>query len=209
MRAIVIGHGPSLLTQALGKRIDEYDKVIRLKRCSETLKYPKIYGSRTDVVCGSWTLGPLLKEVESPEYWIFTDSRHIDVTSDQIEQMQLAFAPSICIIDKPLCNKWNKVYFDNREEWPIERMTERKKTSDDKGHWHMSAGLHGALMAMEYLRPDELHLAGFDNLLAGKQQTWSITRGPEWPHYPDHNWQSEQKVLGLMAEHYNQAVICL
>ena len=209
MKTIIVGHGPSILTQALGKQIDEFDKVIRLKRCWETLKYPKIYGSRTDVVCGSWTIGPQLKGVGSPEYWIFLDSRHKEVSDDQIAQMKLAFAPSDLLIDRELCDHWNKVYFDNREDYPIEHMTERKKTSDEKGHWHMSAGLHAIMYAMEYLKPDELVLAGFDNLLSGKQETWSITRGPDWKHYPDHNWKSEQKVLGLMAEYYNQAVTCL
>ena len=208
MKAIIVGHGPSILTQSLGRKIDAFDKVVRLKRCAETLRYPKIYGSKTDIVCGSWTIGGQLKGVKAPTYWIFLDSRHKAVTDQDIATMKLVFKPDDLLIDRPLCDKWNKVYYDNREDYPTEEMTERKATSDDKGHWHMSAGLHAIMYAMDYLKPDELHLVGFDNLLEGKQKTWSVTRGPDWKHYPDHNWKSEQKVLGLMAEHYNQVVIC-
>ena len=209
MKAIIVGHGPSLLPRELGSKIDTYNKVIRLKRCQETLKHPSIYGSKTDIVCGSWTIGSQLKGVKSPEYWVFLDSRHASVLQKDIEAMIESFLPSDCLIDQELCSTWNKVYFDNRDFYPIEEMTERKKTSDEKGHFHMSAGLHAVMYALEYLKPDELTLAGFDNLLSGKQETWSVTRGPDWKQYPDHNWKAERITLGLMAEKYGVEIKCL
>jgi len=202
LSAIIIGHGPSALACKAGKEIDSYDKVIRLKRCQDSLKYPDIYGRKTDVVCGSWTIATQLKGIgNSNEYWAFTDSRH-KVSDRDITVMQKHFAPHNLYIDTKLCDHWNQVYRDMREPYggPLGCMT-LTRTSDEKlGHNHMSAGLH-ALMYTCYRRPKSVTLIGFDNIFNGRWD-WSITRGPNWEHYPDHRWDLEKQLAKKIAIHY-------
>lgn len=199
MKAVIVGHGPSMLQEEMGLLIDEFDCVIRLKRCQKTLDHPEHYGTRTDVVCGSWSIARGLKSIEADRYWVFLDSRHGDVTDGQIEAMRDHFAPAGCRIDRTLCDNWNALYRGKRNPMGLDKGMERKATSDDKGHTHMSAGLHALLYAAQEF--DEVVLVGFDNVATG-QFTWSITRGPDWNQYPDHNWATEQQMVADIGREF-------
>jgi hypothetical protein len=63
MQIVIVGHGPSILRQKLGKKIDSYDRVIRMKRTSDLTKNrPDLYGKKTDVVVSSLTLGRVIMD---------------------------------------------------------------------------------------------------------------------------------------------------
>ena len=204
MKAIICGHGPSMLQNLHGELIDSYDVVIRQKRCEETLKHPKQFGTRTDVVCGSWTIGSQLP-VHMPgcKYWVFTDSRHEDVPDEDIQRARIEIPAEI----RPWrCREWNQFYRDCRTPTMIwDRRQEHKATSDEYGHTHMSAGLHTLMYAGEFLHPNRVTLVGFDNVRSGTF-TWSVTRGDGWQHYPDHRWDVERKLVPIMAQRYQMMV---
>jgi hypothetical protein len=201
---VIVGHGPSLIDKQIGDKIDTFDKVIRLKRCQETLRYPRHYGSKTSAVCGSYTIARALKQIPSPEYWVFLDSRHVDITDGELDELRQHFLPAHTFIDRELCDKWNQIYRDVRTPYdgPVPQMSLTRTSDPVYGHNHMSAGLHAILYACALYGIDDLHLAGFDNVKTGAFD-WSITRGPDWDHYPDHRWDIERNMLGLIAEHYH------
>lgn len=179
----IVGHGPSLLQQRAGELIDAHDFVVRQKRCQETLKFPEQYGTRTDAVCGSWGVAKKLEPL-APEVWVFIDSRYQGIPDEVIEQTPWK-------IDKRLCNEWNAKYRSRRTPYvPPEQTVEY----DRLGHPHVSSGFHTLLYACEFLRPEYVTLAGFDNVETG-DFTWSITRGPEYDQYPDHRWDIEHEML--------------
>jgi hypothetical protein len=203
MRAVIVGHGPSIFGEKMGVEIDGFDVVIRQKRCQETLKHPDYYGTRTDVVSGSWTIAKGLRGIPANEYWVFLDSRHNEVTEGQIDAMRAHFEPARCVIDEPLCSTWNEAYRALRTPYTLGEQMERKGTSDDRGHTHMSAGLHTLIYACSQY--DEVVLVGCDNLASGKF-TWSVTRGPDWQKYPDHRWDIEHKMIPTIANHFDTKI---
>lgn len=189
---MIVGHGPSLLQRRDGSLIDSYDFVVRQKRCQETLKYPDVYGAKKNAVCGSWTIAPELEKVGADEVWVFLDSRHEGVPQDLVDQVPWR-------IDRRLCNEWNAKYRSRRT--PYEKHDSMKEFHP-LGHPHLSAGFHSILYACEFLKPESVTLAGFDNVESG-EFTWSITRGPEWDKYPDHRWDIEHEMLDDVREEWD------
>ena len=97
MKAIIVGHGPSIMGEEMGHLIDEFDYVIRLKRCQHTLDLPQYFGKKTDIVGGSLTIAGALRDIPAQQYWVFVDSRHTDT-----DPVVIKYAPTIfnkpCII---------------------------------------------------------------------------------------------------------------
>ena len=191
-----MGHGPSLLEKRAGSLIDSFDVVVRQKRCQETLKYPEIYGTRKDVVCGSWTIAPELPQVGAGEVWVFMDSRHEGVSDEAVREAERRIP---CRIDRSLCSTWNRLYRLRRT--PYDR-PKGMQEFDPLGHPHLSAGFHTLLYACHFLKPERVTLAGFDNIETGRF-TWSITRGPDWGRYPDHRWDIEHEMLKDVADEFS------
>lgn len=190
MRAIIVGHGPSMLAEPMGSLIDEFDKVIRLKRCQGTLEEPDYYGTKTDIVGGSLTIAGHLRGIgNAKEYWVFLDSRHTDASPETLAGIPYIFRGYETLMDKDLCNYWDKQYRELRDDM------------GGPGHDHTSQGFKAIVYACHHLSPDELVLVGFDNVMTGRF-TWSITRGPEWQHYPDHRWDVEHALLEKVQEEY-------
>jgi len=183
-----------MLEHNWGALIDSHDIVIRQKRCSETLKDPEHFGTKTDYVCGSLTIAEHLpKDMPGFEYWAFVDSRHEHVTKRDLDTISKSVP---CTILKGLCDTWNALYRDQREPFELPLNVRKWGTN---GHPHLSAGFHTILYACSILEPKEITLVGFDNLTSGTF-TWSVTRGPEWRQYPDHNWRTEYKMLPDVEE---------
>lgn len=209
MKAIIVGHGPSLYMTAEGKDIDSYDVVIRLKRSADLLSHPEIFGSRTDIVCASLPLYESIKkhwEGRVDTYWLFVDTRTFHVEQQELARVKGHFYPDKCIIDKGLCLRWVRHYRKKRNGALMDPRQEKKMSgnidlSDDQGHLHFSAGMFAIIYAMEYLKPDKLDLIGFDNIYSGSFD-WSITRGEDWHQYPDHNWEAEHHMLSDVAEEF-------
>ena len=179
-----MGHGPSLLEKLQGEVIDSFDYVVRLKRCLETLKYPEVYGTKTNAVCGSWTIRDKLPSLG--EKWVFLDSRHSGVLPSEVDNESRWYR-----MDRGLCDWWNRLYRLRRT--PYKRPLGVQEF-DPLGHPHLSAGFHAILYACRFLKPSKVVLAGFDNIESGSF-TWSITRGPDWGKYPDHRWDIEHDLL--------------
>ena len=187
---VIVGHGPSVLRKMAGEEIDKYF-TIRLKRCQGTLKLPRVYGSRIDAVCGSWTIREGLKAIPAKQYWTFVDSRHgnADVSSWD------------GYVNKPLCDRWNQRFRDKRTPYRrVDGTVLCPSSTEGLGHNHLSAGFHALLYACE-LGAEVVRLAGFDNVVSG-DFTWSVTRGPEYDKYPDHRWDIEHEMLNDVIEEY-------
>jgi len=69
----------------------------------------------------------------------------------------------------------------------------------------LSAGFHTILYACQFLKPETITLAGFDNVESGGF-TWSITRGPKWDKYPDHRWDMEHDLIGDVEREFGVEV---
>lgn len=211
MKIAIVGHGPSLLHSPCGPEIDAYDFIVRLKRSWDLpVSYSKFYGSKTDAVCGSLTLGQAMiqpwYEKGVREFWLFSDSRHEDWPETVERDLNVRYQN--VHIDRDMCRYWREKYRGLRH-WNerSQQQVQSDKLSDDLGHLHQSAGSHAIMYAMAR-KPRSIALFGFDSLLSGKF-TWSITRGPSYNQYPDHNWEAERQLFGELCRHfqYNEAVL--
>lgn len=193
----IIGHGPSMINSNFGNLIDSYSTVIRQKLVSRDLvAYSSAdFGTKTNIVCGSYTIKEALFWHPSAKVWVFIDSRHKNLSfTDESTRYTLL---------KDTCNEWNEIYRSLRTDNYIKdiRMT-TYATSSDLGHNHMSCGTHTIIYACEILKPKEITLFGFDNVKNGSF-TWSMTRGESWKQYPDHRWDIENKLLSLIQDKYS------
>lgn len=210
MKVAIVGHGPSLLKRQRGKDIDAHDVVVRIKRSWQLPEiYPEFYGTRTDIVCGSMTLGEgVIKPWHDKgvrKFWIFVDQRTKDLPTAMEEALHRDYGGVHC--DRALCEKWRNRYIDLR--WPIERDPQQVMNallSDEMGHRHQSAGSHAIMYALDVLKPKSISLYGMDSLTSGVF-VWSITRGPEYKTYPDHNWRAEKELLLAMATDYGYSIV--
>lgn len=202
MQACIVGHGPSMLTKQQGFKINQHDKVVRLKDSKNLVLRPEYFGSKTDIVCGSLVVGARLTGEWSDEYWLFVDTRTAHIPQSELDEVIKKFLPNQCHIDRYTCLYWVEQYKRIRNKIKLDRRQELKgPLSDEKGHLHCSAGMFSIIYALSHLKPDELVLYGFDNIYNGTFN-WSVTRGMEWRKYPDHNWQAESRMIYDVCKHY-------
>ena len=138
MKAIIVGHGPSIMGEEMGHLIDEFDYVIRLKRCQHTLDLPQYFGKKTDIVAGSLTIAGALRDIPAQQYWVFVDSRHTDTDPVVIKNVQTIFNKP-CILDKGLCDSWDEQYRSLRD------------AMGTHGHNHTSQGFKAIVYALHHL----------------------------------------------------------
>ena len=197
MQIVIVGHGPSILRQKLGKKIDSYDQVVRMKRTADLPKNrPDLYGRKTDIVVSSLTLGRVIMDAWKGvnQFWLFDDTR-TERDGDKVLPKEVYCDRKTCRVWRTQYRRLRKDYVKANSQKPVDGL------SDDKGHLHPSAGSHAIMYAMHKLNPTRIKLYGFDSLLSGKHD-WSITRGHEWKEYPDHNWAAEQELLKLLCDVY-------
>lgn len=203
MQLAIIGHGPSLLKAHYGREIDGHDLIVRLKRSAHLPRqYPQFFGTRTNIVCGSLTIAPVLA-MDWPgqrTYWIFADTRTFGPDAER--RAMNAIPGANVTFDEALCERWVSEYRRMRLGIALADGQKRhEKLSDDHGHLHCSAGMFAVIYAMAITRPTQISLYGFDNIRTGGF-TWSLTRGPEWNQYPDHNWETESRLLREVCNAY-------
>lgn len=199
MDVVIVGHGPSLLERKCGEQIDEFDFVVRLKRCADLFRYPEQYGTKKSAVCGSWTIRNQLTFIEADQIWVFLDSRHDNVRFEEIAKAKRSLP---CEILPGTCSTWNNRYRERRTEY---EMPDGMRKFTPIGHPHLSAGFHSLVYACTLLEPDSVTLAGFDNIESGKF-TWSVTRGPDYDQYPDHRWDIEHEMIDDVERVYDTRV---
>jgi hypothetical protein len=193
---VIVGHGPSLLGKPRGDLIDSYDFVVRQKQA----KLNPFTGYKTDAIVGSWNqMRPIPQQL-----WIFIDSRFDYLTEENFQMARDRF--NACI-DADLCREWDARYRARRTPLgPIpEHIKQHPIASDERGHKHMSSGLHALLYACEFLRPRTVDLIGFDNVRTG-EFTWSVTRGEDWKNYPDHRWDVERDMIPEIEKEWDVEV---
>lgn len=181
MNIVIVGHGPSLIGKSLGKEIDRFDVVVRLKGCKPVLG-TEDYGIRVDVVCLSTEVLGLVYEVESPLYWLYPKKGFYDELS--VGKI-LAQGSGFCL-PLQLSNDWNKRFKDLGGTHP-----------------NVSTGMASIFICAHYLRPKVIALAGFDTLLNPEIE---FKRNDQIPRTGvgviDHDWKTENRLLQEVSNTY-------
>jgi len=204
--AVIVGHGPSALDGKLGEFIDAQDYVIRLKRCQESLKYPADYGTRTDILGGSYGIAGAIRQIPADHYWVWVDSRQDEPDVSIIETL---FYGHTVDVDINLCRFWDSAYMRRRDkvdQYEKHEQMEQSQYADEYGEKHLSQGFKAIVYAAEKLDVDKIYLVGFDNMMTG-EFTWSITRGPDFDQYATHRWDIEHEMLPQVEIVYGKKII--
>ena len=163
MKAIVIGHGPSLKNAGLGNKIDNFDGyVIRLT--NRKWQTPEDYGTKIDYVCAAHEVKRLsicfTESIPNIETWIYAHkSKGLSDTKKLIkEHPERKFV--ICRKETtPWVQRSKDLLQEYREKTPV----------DERGRFikHFSQGLGAIIIAIQRLNLIEILLPGCDNLLKG------------------------------------------
>ena len=188
-RIAVVGHGPSLTTRAYGRSIDNHDLVVRMKWHAQLTDHPEIWGTKTDIVCGSLGISEKLPSLwpDVVKWIVFTDSRTNGYSEAEIERKMLKISHGKVMVDHKLCKYWDAKY---RTKCGI---------NDEQ---HTSSGFHALIYLAKYYSPCVLDLYGFDSM-STKKWRYSVTRGPDWDRYPNHRFDIENAMLDELCLLYN------
>jgi hypothetical protein len=192
---VIVGHGPSLKGAGLGPRIDTFKWVVRLKNCSMLLAEPHDYGTKTDVMCSSTEVLPVIAKVKAKEYWGYPKkgtyvksrvrwlSRHVE-------------AGSSVIVPLEVCNLWNAFFREMGGKHP-----------------NVSTGMGAVICALHLKRPKKLYLAGFDNVLDPSIEGYNCTVPTHFNHggtrSTGHDWLAENQLLSYLAAHFQTKILNL
>lgn len=173
MRAVIVGHGPSLKGAKKGELIDSHDFVVRIKLgpklCSTN---PKDYGTKLNaVVASTEVLGCFKPYLGRYVCWAYPKR-------GWYEESDVRKIP--VYIPLNLCNRWN---------WIFQEMGAR--------HPRVSTGMAAVIITAHEVRPEVINLAGFDTLLDPSKEFTRITEVPRTGigNFPDHDWETENKLL--------------
>ena len=165
---VIVGHGPSVANRGLGSWLDE-QTVVRLKWAERPNAMD--WGSRTDYVCGSNPSFWMDKRQQAPataEYWWLGDLKKFPAHWGPIPDMRRASS-------------------DWLDYWLRFRTTKSHKPS---------TGLRAIFCAIEFLKPAEIGLIGFDMVLHPDVPThkWWHTKDIERGSYA-HDAQAEHRCV--------------
>src|SRR3990167_6238227 len=138
---LIVGHGPSLKGAKLGRKIDE-QRVVRLKNCSALLENREDYGTRTDVMCSSTEIAPVMLKVKASEYWCYPKKGVYDEKALKKFKRQ---APGKVLVPLAITLVWNDVFRNMGGQHP-----------------NVSTGMAAIIFALELEHRTMLTLAGFD-----------------------------------------------
>lgn len=195
---VIVGHGPSTVGAGLGKEIDKFKRIVRLKVVSEKLlSNSQDYGTRRDILCGSWTIREDLHKLKAEEYWIHIDSRH-----SNLKHYEITNELTRSIVLPQVCHEWTKIYLETRtSEWSKDKLQIKSPYSDTLGTKHMSSGMYSILYACWMLQPTSIALVGFDNVTTGSFSK-SLARPDDFKNYGDHRWDTEKVMLDKISNHF-------
>lgn len=158
MSIIIVGRGPSLKGKQLGKQIDSFDNVIRLTNAI----FDDDYGYKTDYVLVTTLQISLLRGLDYSnlkEIWLYWTQIPLHSKSDlnqifETIKIVTKYNGEIQLINKKL-TKWLNWYKANAD--PVNLKCPNVT--------YPSKGTAAVLAAMRLLKPKELFIAGFDNVM--------------------------------------------
>jgi Glycosyltransferase family 29 (sialyltransferase) len=194
IKCAIIGHGPSLEGAGLGQEIDQCDHIIRLKKGWElTYLNPKDYGRKTSILMSSTeTLGTLITNdsfteevsvfVGYPKYGWYDEEQAMKIGRQVQKPLWIPLN---------LFNYWN---FRFRNLMPK--------------HPNISLGCAAIIFAANDLDCDSIELFGFDSLQNPDRKYQRIKTIPRTGRgaFPDHDWEKENILVGLIQSDYDVAI---
>lgn len=176
-----MGHGPSPKGKKWGARIDE-NIVVRLK--NPTWQLVEDYGKRLDYLCSSTETMPIMLDYHKAplEYWA-QPKRGNWAAAVEAAFRSRCKAPLRIPID--VHNRWNTAF---------------RGLTQDRDCPNHSLGMAAITYACEFLKPDEIRLVGFDNLLNPELLEYHKSHLGRWP--TRHDWHAEKAMLPLVSEAY-------
>ena len=187
---VIVGHGPSLKGSGLGKRIDAFDCVIRLKNCYMLLAEAHDFGRKTDVMCSSTEVLPTIAKVKAKEYWGYPKKGDYNRASVKWLERQVSGRVRVPL---EICNVWNKAFREMGGKHP-----------------NVSTGMAALIIALELRRPQEVTLAGFDKVWSpdsdGYQSTVPSHFNAGGTKDTGHDWIAENVLLNVLSDYYNARI---
>ena len=188
-----MGHGPSLKGAGLGKQIDSFDCVIRLKNCYMLLAEFEDYGRKTDVMCSSTEVLPTIAKVKAKEYWGYPKKG--DYNKATVKWLERHVSGRVRV---PLetCNLWNAAFRHMGGKHP-----------------NVSTGMAALIIALDMRRPKEVTLAAFDKVWNPDSEGYRST--VESPFNKGgtvdtgHDWQAERVFLDVLSTYYQAKITSL
>lgn len=187
---VIVGHGPSLKGAGLGKKIDEFKCVVRLKNCSMLLAERHDYGSKTTVMCSSTEVLHHLPKISAREYWGYPKKG--EYSEARVNWLKRHISGRVHI---PLdtCNLWNAAFLELGGQHP-----------------NVSTGMGAIIIALHLKRPRKLYLAGFDNVIRPEIEGYRSTVATEFNAGgtvdTGHDWATENKLLPFLAAAYGAEI---
>ena len=172
----IIGHGTSPVGKKWGAEIDK-NIVVRLKEPS--WQAPEDYGKRCDYMASSTeTLPVMLDDRRVPkEYW---GQPKKGTWNPATEASFRSRAQAPLAIPLQLFLTWNAIF---------------KELSGDEVP-NFSLGMFAIICAAEFLKPEEIRLVGFDNLLEPARLEYHKANKGRW--VSRHDWKAENRMLPVI-----------
>lgn len=187
---VVVGHGPSLKGARLGKQIDSFDCVVRLKNCYTLLAEYADYGTKTDVMCSSTEVLPTISKVKAQEYWGYPKKGEYNKATVQWLERQVGKKVQVPL---DMVNLWNAAFRELGGQHP-----------------NVSTGLGAVIIALELKKPEVLTLAGFDKVwepwVDGYTSTVPTPFNDGGTKDTGHDWGKERELLGYLATAYQAEI---
>lgn len=195
MNVCIVGHGPSLKGAGLGELIDSQDFIVRLKNCAMLLAEPHDYGKRTDAICSSTEVLPVIAKVKAREYWGYPKNGEFSLKRVRWLKRHVEATAKVIVPIEP-CNLWNAFFREMGAKHP-----------------NVSTGLGALICALHLKKPQKVYLAGFDKVLdptiPGYQCTVPTPFNAGGTKDTGHDWPAEKQLLDYLAEHYKVKLINL
>lgn len=188
MKVCVVGHGPSMKGKKLGKKIDSYDKVVRLKGSSSVFG-SEDYGMKCNALCASTEVMGVFRRQPADEYWAYPKKGEF---SHPVAMKVITEIEKPVMIPLLFSNHWNQRF--------------RMMGAD---HPNVSTGMAAILFAILRWRPEEIVLAGFDTLV---NPDIRFDRNHDIPRtgvgaYPNHDWKLENQLLQILSHIYKVSIV--
>jgi hypothetical protein len=195
MRAVIVGHGPSLLGAKRGEEIDSFDAVVRMKAFTRFWN-EEDYGNKLDYLVSSTeaAMANLANHIKPKEYWLYPKKGTYDKRS--INHLYSGLPAKVLLTEADI---WNE-RFRQRSGYDAKKDPIRGR--------NVSTGFAALVYTADQLynkqksEERELYLIGFDTLKDPNVE-YESTFNPGTVHKGFHDWHIEHSMLEMVEAHYN------